>query len=196
MNMEYKLKIRRNDIEPAVGRLLIAEPTTFDYFFSRSVVLLLSNNKDGAEGVIINKKLNNNLKSLILKTKFKVDAPVYLGGPVKENKIFVLHRLGEIVPKSLEIIPGLWWGGDTRVLYDLINSDIANDNNLRIFQGYSSWAPMQLKEEMKKNYWAVTELDIDEIFEMPIRFMWNKCVEKLGADYEFWQHIPENPALN
>ncbi|HQP91020.1 MAG TPA: YqgE/AlgH family protein, partial [Bacteroidales bacterium] len=120
MNMEYKLKIRRNDIEPAVGRLLIAEPTTYDYFFSRSVVLLLSNNKDGAEGVIINKKLNNNLKSLILKTKFKVDAPVYLGGPVKENKIFVLHRLGEIVPKSIEIIPGLWWGGDTRVLYDLI----------------------------------------------------------------------------
>jgi len=194
--MEYKLKIRRNDIEPAVGRLLIAEPTILWLFFSRSVVLLLSNNKDGAEGVIINKKLNNNLKSLILKTKFKVDAPVYLGGPVKENKIFVLHRLGEIVPKSLEIIPGLWWGGDTRVLYDLINSDIANDNNLRIFQGYSSWAPMQLKEEMKKNYWAVTELDIDEIFEMPIRYMWNKCVEKLGADYEFWQHIPENPTLN
>jgi len=30
--MEYKLKIRRNDIEPAVGRLLIAEPTTYDYF--------------------------------------------------------------------------------------------------------------------------------------------------------------------
>jgi len=55
--MEYKLKIRRNDIEPAVGRLLIAEPTILWLFFSRSVVLLLSNNKDGAEGVIINKSL-------------------------------------------------------------------------------------------------------------------------------------------
>ncbi|MDI6833660.1 MAG: YqgE/AlgH family protein [Bacteroidales bacterium] len=196
MNMEYKLKIRRNDLEPAVGRLLIAEPTTYDYFFSRSVVLLLSNDKDGAEGVIINKKLNNNLKNFILESKLNVDSPMYLGGPVKENKIYILHRFGDIVPKSSEIIPGLWWGGETRVLYDLINSGIANDNNLRIFQGYSSWAPMQLKEEMKKNYWAVTELQIDEIFEMPIKYMWNKCVEKLGTDYEFWQHIPENPTLN
>jgi putative transcriptional regulator len=196
MNMEYKLKIKRNDLEPAVGRLLIAEPTTYDYFFSRSVVLLLNNDENGSEGIIINKKLNNNLKNLILKSRIKSDVQVYVGGPVKENKIFVLHRLGDIVPNSLEIIPGLWWGGDTRVLYDLINNGVANDSNLRIFQGYSSWAPMQLKEEMKKNYWAVAEFSIEEIFEMQVEYMWKKCVESLGTEYKFWQHIPENPTLN
>ena len=32
MNKEYKLKIKRNDIEPTIGRVLVAEPTTYDFF--------------------------------------------------------------------------------------------------------------------------------------------------------------------
>lgn len=197
MNKEYKLKIKRNDIEPTIGRVLVAEPTTYDFFFSRSIVLLLEHeDREGSAGVILNKKISDNFKDIYNKSKIKADFPLYLGGPVDTNKLFVLHRLGDIIPKSFEVIPGLWWGGDVKTIYTLVNNKIANNNNLKVFQGYSGWAPMQLREEMKKNYWAVTELSIDEIFEMPVETMWKKCIENLGPEYVFWQHIPENPTFN
>lgn len=70
MNKEYKLKIKRNDIEPTIGRVLVAEPTTYDFFFSRSIVLLLEHeDREGSAGVILNKKLVIILKIFIINLK-------------------------------------------------------------------------------------------------------------------------------
>ena len=68
------------------GQLLISEPLLPDPNFSRSLILLTAHNTDGAVGFILNKPSDIKL-SEVLETSFKMDFPVYVGGPVERNSL-------------------------------------------------------------------------------------------------------------
>ena len=72
------------------GKILISTPDISGDIFSRSVVLVVDHNENGAFGLILNKK-NNNMSSRLLDIfGFKVD--VYEGGPVENDKIFFICK--------------------------------------------------------------------------------------------------------
>src|SRR5436305_625500 len=100
-----------NNEEPAVGKLLISEPFLFDPNFNRTVILLCEYNESGVLGFILNKPLELKLDDVIeIETSLKV--PLWLGGPVQHNTLQFIHCIPELSGESIEILPGVYWGGD------------------------------------------------------------------------------------
>ena len=102
-------------IKPKKGNLLIAEPSIIgDVSFNRSIVLLADYSNDGSIGFILNKPLDYTIKDLIpeLDANFKV----YNGGPVEQDNLYFIHKVPDLIPDSIEISLGIYWGGDFNVV--------------------------------------------------------------------------------
>ncbi|MFO8066025.1 MAG: YqgE/AlgH family protein, partial [Bacteroidales bacterium] len=77
-------------IEPSTGRMLLSEPALQDYYFARSVVLLVEHSEaDGTIGLILNKPINLKLNEVI-KDFPDITYPLYLGGPVHPDRLFYI----------------------------------------------------------------------------------------------------------
>ena len=188
------LEIKPNNIKPSQGRVLIAEPFTNDYYFKRSVVLLADHNDEGSYGMVFNKPLYINLNELI-KDFPKFDAPLYLGGPVKTDSLFYIHKFSEIT-NCIKIADGLYWGGNVDIVKELIATKRLNSNNIRFFVGYAGWSPKQLDEELRAHSWVVTRIKTDILLDESPDTIWNKIVLNMGDDYAHWVNFPINPSMN
>jgi len=62
----------------------------------------------------------------------------------------------------------------------MVKSGMVKSNQLRFFVGYSSWYPDQLKSEIERNSWLISELSSKDIMENNERDMWKRSVKKLG----------------
>ena len=117
---------------PKKGHLLIAEPSILgDVSFNRSVILLAEHNDEGSIGFILNKPLNYSINDLIpeIDAAFKI----YNGGPVEQDNLYFIHNIPEIIPNSIEISNGIYWGGDFETTKHLINTGKISKNNIRFF---------------------------------------------------------------
>jgi len=188
------LEIKPNNVKPSQGKLLIAEPFTSDYYFKRSVIILAEHNEEGSYGMVFNKPLYINLNELI-KDFPRTDAPLFLGGPVKTDSLFYIHKFPEIT-NSIKINEELFWGGDIDIVKDMISLNQLNKNNIRFFVGYAGWSPKQLDEELKENYWVVSRIKTELLLIEPPSSIWNKAVVDLGNDYAHWVNFPVNPSMN
>ena len=167
-----------------------------DFYFGRSVVLLIDHTEtDGSFGIIMNKPLGTKLNE-IADVFEDFDAPVYLGGPVAENQIFFMHTLGDLIPDSYQIMEGLYWGGDTETLNTLIANGIANKENTRFFLGYSGWESGQLIDELVRNSWLIGKANSHLLLNTPTKSMWKDFVTRTGKEYRMWSRFPKNPEDN
>lgn len=196
MDLRKLFQIHSNTLEPEQGNLLLSEPTMNDFYFGRSVILLVDHNEsEGSFGIIMNKSLNVRLAEIV--DVFEdFDAPVYLGGPVAENQIFFMHTLGDIIPGTCKIMDGLYWGGDTDTLNELIAQGIVNQHNVRFFLGYSGWDAGQLVDELSRNSWIVSKTNSKTLLSTPTDQMWKSFVARMGKEYGMWTRFPKNPEDN
>ena len=112
---------------PKKGHLLIAEPSILgDQSFNRSVVLLAEHNEEGSVGFILNKPLSYTLNDLVPEINAKFT--IYNGGPVEQDNLYFIHNIPDIIPNSIEIANGIYWGGDFESTKDLINSGAISKN--------------------------------------------------------------------
>jgi len=189
------LKIKTNNISPAKGKILISEPFLLDYYFKRSVVLLAEHNEEGSFGLIVNKPVEWNLGDVI-KGFPDFDAPVYIGGPVKTDSLFFIHTRADIIDDSLEILDGLYWGGDIEIVKELIMINQIASNEIKFFVGYSGWVARQLEEELERNSWLVSKIKPQKIMQADTENLWDDTLEQLGEDYSYWTNFPSDPAMN
>ncbi|NRR92293.1 YqgE/AlgH family protein [Winogradskyella undariae] len=182
--------------KPEKGDLLIAEPSIIgDISFNRAVILLADHNALGSVGFILNKPLEYNLKDLIEGTES--DFPVYNGGPVEQDNLYFIHKSPELIPNSVEISHGIFWGGDFNTVLNLINRDEISTEDIRFFLGYSGWDEQQLDNELKSNAWLVSEnIYNKEIISKSCNTFWREKMIELGGDYSIWSNAPENPSYN
>jgi putative transcriptional regulator len=178
------------------GQLLVAEPSIIgDISFSRSVILLADHNKKGSVGFIINKPLKYTINDLIpeIKASFKI----YNGGPVEQDNLYFIHNIPDLIPNSIEISNGIYWGGEYETTKNLINSGKITKNNIRFFLGYTGWEEDQLECEMEDSSWILTKNNYENkiIGESAFQF-WKKQIIELGGDYLLWSNAPKNPSLN
>ena len=182
--------------KPAKGMLLVAEPSILgDASFNRSVVLLAEHSETGSVGFILNKVLDFTLKDLIpeLKKGFKI----YNGGPVEQDNLYFIHKIPDLIPESIEISNGIYWGGNFEAVKELILKGLITDKQIRFFLGYSGWDAEQLQEELISNSWIVTpQKDAKDIIERPYRSFWKDKMVELGGNYMLWANAPENPSFN
>ncbi|MFD0962885.1 YqgE/AlgH family protein [Pseudofulvibacter geojedonensis] len=184
-------------LKPEKGHLLIAEPSIIgDLSFNRSVILLAEHTETGSIGFILNKPLDFSLQELI--PKLKQDFKVYNGGPVEQDNLYFIHKVPNLIPNSIEITEGIYWGGDFDTVCELINNKELDDKDIRFFLGYSGWAADQLADEFNSNSWFVVENKYkNAIIEKNYNAtFWKEKMIELGGDYLIWSNAPENPTLN
>lgn len=183
-------------LKPAKGLLLVAEPTIIgDISFNRSVVLLAECNNTGSVGFILNKPLNYKLRDFVPEVNSKL--PVYNGGPVEQDNLYFIHCIPEIIPDSVEISSGIYWGGDFSAILHLLKDDKLNKNQIRFFLGYSGWQIDQLEQEMEVNSWVVVPNTYkDTIIGKSNTDFWKEKMLEFGGDYMLWSNAPENPSSN
>ena len=187
-----QFQIHTNSLEPQPGDVLISEPLMNDFYFGRSVILLIDHSEtEGSFGIILNKRMEVNVCDIV--DEFPdFEAPVYLGGPVGESQLFFIHTLGEMIPDACKIMDGLYWGGDNETLKNLISMGIANDSNTRFFLGYAGWDAGQLIDELVRNSWLVSKIDAEQVLETPSEMMWQTLVDSMGDDYAMWKRFPKD----
>lgn len=178
------------------GHLLIAEPSLIgDLSFNRSVILLADHNQEGSIGFIINKPLKYTINDLIpeIEARFKI----YNGGPVEQDNLYFIHNIPELIPNSVEISNGIYWGGDFESTKELINTGLIGKNNIRFFLGYTGWEENQLENEMEGNSWIIARNSYEnKIIGKSSTHFWKEQLMELGGDYLIWSNAPENPYLN
>jgi putative transcriptional regulator len=182
--------------KPKKGDLLIAEPAIIgDVSFNRSIVLLADHTDQGSIGFILNKPLEYNINDLIpeVEATFKV----YNGGPVEQDNLYFIHKVPQLIPNSIEISLGIFWGGDFTKVAELIKDGTLKENDIKFFLGYSGWESSQLENELKANSWVVTEnVYKKNIIEKNYETFWKEKMLEFGGEYSIWSNAPENPSYN
>src|SRR6185295_19747019 len=140
---------------PTRGTLLVASPRLLDPNFMHAVVLLCDHGPQGSYGVIVNRKGEITLSDLgsdapLLKRR---DDPVWFGGPVGVEQLQVLHGLGDTVPGSLAVLPGVQLGGDPQVLKQHFAGKSGAPAPTKFVVGYSGWSAKQLEGELREGAW-------------------------------------------
>lgn len=183
-------------LKPKKGHLLVAEPSIIgDNSFNRSVVLLAEDNESGFIGFILNKPLEYTINELI--PTINSDIVVSNGGPVEQDNMYFIHKIPEMIPNSVEIANGIYWGGDFEMVSLLLESKQINSNDIRFFLGYSGWDLNQLEEELTMSSWVVVKNTYEnEIFSKDNASFWKEKMREFGGDYLLWSNAPENPNFN
>ena len=96
----------------------------------------------------------------------------------------------------MEVLDGLWWGGNPDALRDMIANKQVKPADVRFFLGYSGWAAKQLEGELRKHSWIVTTAPANLLLQTPPAHLWSELVTRLGEHYAYWTRFPKDPLLN
>ena len=153
--------------------MLIAMPALTDATFSSSVIVMCAHSADGAMGIIINKTLPG-MSFLDLADQLKMDSlaeeqaqrlsqvPVHLGGPVEQQRGFVLHTSDYEGVHTLRVTDNLAVTSTLDILQSLAQGQ--GPQHYLLALGYSGWSPGQLENEIVHNGWLHCDLDSELIF--------------------------------
>ena len=136
--------------ESVENNFLIATEKMLDDRFKKTLIVMLSNDHDGAWGLVINKQIGLvPLKMLInitedIKNKkkelYEVSIPVFWGGPVDKTSIFILHT-DDYRSKTTENYKDFSITKDYQILFDIAAGK--GPNKSLVILGYSGWAAGQ-----------------------------------------------------
>lgn len=198
MNISNLLYDYNPGFVPERGSLLVSEPMMDEAFFSRSVVMILDIDKSrGHLGLVMNKPTSLTLCDLLPDWDNGRHVPVFCGGPVDTQRLFMLHTLGSRFEGSTEVIPGLYVGGDIEEIVDYIDCGGEIESKIRFFLGYSGWCKGQLQGERESNSWAVDlHPDVSLLLQGEGNSYWRREVKLLGEAYRSWLMVPQDPSYN
>jgi putative transcriptional regulator len=187
--IKYKL------VPPNAGRLLIAEPFMADGNFTRSVILLTAYEKEGVIGFVLNKPTDFSINDLMpdFGNEYGFDPKIYQGGPVQNDTLHFIHRLGNELDGSVKIGDNLWWGGDAAQLSQKIKLNTISEEQVRFFIGYSGWDIEQLENEIDMKSWIVADMTNDNVFDTDAdNEFWMKIMQTLGDEYKEVANYPKD----
>ena len=178
------------------GSILIADPSVVgDNNFHRSLILLVEHNYKGSLGFIINKPLNYHTNDIMIEMKYNF--PLYYGGPVDQENLFFIHKMGNLIPESIQIENDLYWGGDFEKIISLVNDKKLKIDDIKFFLGYSGWSPKQLDLEIESKSWIINKKsNSSQIFKKKSELLWKDQMKALGGKFLLWSNSPENPYEN
>jgi putative transcriptional regulator len=174
------------------GDILISEPFLHDPNFERSVILICEHNESGTFGLIVNKPTTLTLGD-VLESKLNPEERLYLGGPVEQNSLHILHDYKDL-DGAIQIGDNIYWGGDFEHFCAL--HMIRNSEKCRFIAGYSGWGFEQLLDEFKADTWWVYRGRPEVIFEYEPQQIWRKLVSAMGGKFRVFSNYPVNPRLN
>ncbi len=190
------------------GYFLISESNMPDPNFYQTVVLILEHNQEGAFGLVVNRRSHLTLGDII--TKFNSEraygTPVYVGGPVQQEYLFVLHSdlpdQTEVSSTRLRTIDNVYFEPSFQKLERYFDDETwdripADDRpHIHLFLGYSGWAPGQLEKEMNHGSWIIHPASHRIVFHSNPEIGWKDALRAKGGIYQFFADSEQNPSLN
>lgn len=144
------------------GQFLIAMPSMTDPRFSQTITFICTHNEDGAMGIVLNRPSEHNVADLLSQINLEPKpAPflknhIYEGGPVQQERGFVLHIPNQEYDSTLLINDALSLTTSKDILEAAANNQAPE--KMMIALGYAGWSAGQLEEEMGLNAWLSVEM--------------------------------------
>ena len=171
------------------NHFLIAMPSMNDPIFGGTVVYICEHNEKGVLGVVINKPTDMTMDVLFDRIDLKVadglrlsvvNEPIMFGGPVQDDRGFVLHSPGGRYSSSLSVTDDVAFTTSIDVLEAVANG--SGPRRMLVSIGYAGWSPGQLEEEIARNGWLTVGADARVLFDLPIEERYNAAIKLLGID--------------
>lgn len=177
------------------GQLLLDGGKLRGSWFHRSVVLVCQHDENGAFGLVINRPSPTTLGDAVV-----ADLPdvletetLYMGGPVQSSALSFLQG-DDFIPDA-NVMPGL---NLEHSLDELIEagSSFSPTQRLKIFAGYSGWAPGQLDEELERGSWLVHPATVADVFTDEPEDLWQRILRGKGWEYRLLTDAPDDLSSN
>jgi putative transcriptional regulator len=168
------------------NHFLIAMPNLADPNFFHSVTYICEHSDKGAMGIVINHPVDFSLNELFdhmdieHKTGSGGNQAIFNGGPVENERGFVLHRFDKTWNSTLKITDSLAIT-TSRDIIEAIATDTGPEKSL-IALGYAGWDRGQLEQEIADNAWLCGPADDSILFDLPITERWAAAAKKIGVD--------------
>jgi putative transcriptional regulator len=166
--------------------LLVAMPTMEDPRFKHAVTYLFEHSEDGAMGLVINQPTNITLGELLDQIKIVNDKSssaahntIYSGGPVSQDRGFVLHSTRPGYSSSAEITSEIMLTTSKDVLAELTTANAPSEFIVTL--GYAGWSAGQLEQELLENTWLTVPADPELVFHTPPTKLWEAALARLGV---------------
>ena len=166
------------------NQFLIATEKMTDNRFSKTVIVMLESDENGAWGLTINKRLGTMPIALLIDPSlntseereelFKLNIPIFWGGPVDPKEIFILHS-NEYKSKSTIKYENISISQDYEILFDIAKKQ--GPKKSLVILGYSGWGKGQLEGEMERDHWILSDIDLDITFDEESKTKWNKAIK-------------------
>ena len=161
---------------------LIATEKMNDNRFSKTVIVMLESDENGAWGLVINKRLGTMPIALLIDPSlnsseereklFSINIPVFWGGPVDVKEIFILHS-AEYQSENTKNYGNISISQDYNILFDIAENK--GPKKSLIILGYSGWGDGQLEGEMERDHWILSDIDLDITFDKDSNTKWEKA---------------------
>ena len=166
------------------NHFLIATEKMTDNRFSKTVIVMLESDENGAWGLTINKRLGTMPIALLIDPSlntseereelFKLNVPIFWGGPVEPKEIFVLHS-NEYKSESTIKYQNISISQDYEILLDIAKNK--GPKKSLVILGYSGWGKGQLEGEMERDHWILSDIDLDITFDEESKKKWDKAIK-------------------
>ncbi|MBI2791487.1 MAG: YqgE/AlgH family protein [Gammaproteobacteria bacterium] len=168
---------------------LIAMPTMADPHFSHSVIYICEHSPEGAMGIVVNMPLSIHLGDVLQNMNIKSEdnklseTPVLAGGPIQQERGFVIHRGGnEKWESSLALTKSISITTSKDILFAIANHKGPRD--MIIALGYAGWESGQLEREIAQNTWLCGPADPQVLFDIAPENRWRAAGALLGVDMD------------
>jgi putative transcriptional regulator len=158
--------------------LLVARPGLPDPNFSEAVVLVAWTEDASTVGVILNRPSGQRLADVAPNWPGAEDfkEPLYSGGPVMRQVVVALfNSADEPKAKAFRVLPHIYLSMHPANLEPLIAHPA---ERMRLYAGFSGWAPRQLEAEIDRGTWYMVRATEDVIFRKDTSGLWQELVEK------------------
>ncbi len=168
------------------GRLLVAMPGIDDPRFERAVIFVCRHDAEHAMGFSVNRPVDGLTFPRLLKqlgvatTPDTARDPVLMGGPVEQERGFVLHTDDyQSDPPGPGIAGGFALTQTRDLLVALANSE-PHPRRWVLALGYAGWDAGQLEREIRDSVWLTCEADEALIFGDDHEHKWSRALAKIG----------------
>jgi len=160
------------------GILLVAKPGLPDPNFSEAVVLVARTDDDATVGVILNRPSVRRLVDIAPNWPGaeNLTEPLYTGGPVMRQVVVALYASEEEPKaKAFRVLPHVYLSMHPANLEPLVAQP---SERMRLYAGFSGWAPRQLEAEMASGSWYVLRATEELVFRKDTSGLWRELVER------------------
>ena len=168
-----------------VGQFLLAMPGIGDPRFERAVIAMCVHDEEGALGIGIGRiakkiRFHALLKQLEIEPGVAPDCPIHVGGPVEQQRGFILHSDDWAGQDSVDV-SGRWRLSGTLDILKAI-AEGRGPSRWVAALGYAGWGAGQLEQELSGNGWFATPGTDALLYDHDVETRWTAGFQSAGID--------------